>query len=65
MPYVECYECEHTVELPNGLALSEIDDNPGWKGVSCPWCYELGDDTTISAKRVAAAFGQTLNEGEI
>lgn len=57
MILVECGNCGNDVELPNGLFLSEYRDNPGWKGVSCPWCYELGDEHTIPPEKIKKAFG--------
>lgn len=57
-PSVRCYECGHNIDLPSGLGLSGRRGNPDWRGVSCPFCTEYGDDTTISADRVKSAFTQ-------
>lgn len=51
MTSVECPECGNDVELPSGLAFSGIGDNPGWKGVSCPFCPE-----SIPKSQVKEAF---------
>lgn len=56
MTSVECPGCGLQVDLPSGLAMSAVGENPAWKGVSCPWCFQKGESTTISADDVRAAF---------
>lgn len=48
---VKCPECEEIVPLPGGLALSGIENNPNWKGVQCPYCFE-----SIPAQKVKEVF---------
>lgn len=56
MVSVKCPNCRSNVRLPSGLKFAGVGDNPAVKGVSCPFCYENGEQFTIPAEVVEEAI---------